>query len=65
MELFIYEAAKFTVVVTAYCLIWVIGIWWYGYIIATIGQMICHGIKRSIAKIRKRRRQLAREEEKM
>jgi hypothetical protein len=65
MEMFTYEAAKYTVVITAYCLIWILAIWWYGYIIVSLGQLIWHGIKKSIAKIRKRKRQLAKEEENM
>lgn len=54
MELFTYEIAKQVVVLTIYCLMWVVAIWWYGYCIISIVQVIWHGVKKSIQKIKSR-----------
>lgn len=54
MELFTYEIAKQVVVLTIYSLLWVVAIWWYGYCLLSIVQVIWHGIKKSIQKIKSR-----------
>lgn len=65
MELFTYEIAKQVVVLTIYSLMWVVGIWWYGYCIISIFQLLWHGVKKSIKKIKDRTKLLSEDKDEL
>lgn len=62
MELVTYEFAKQVIVLTVYYLIWIVVIWWYGYCIVSIVQLVWHGVKKSIKKIKSRTKLLNQDE---